>query len=446
MINQFLKYVQDENLLEDGDKTLITLSGGIDSVVMCELFFQAGFSFGIAHCNFKLRGEESDTDARFVSTLAEKYKVTLHSIIFDTKEYAKDQGISTQMAARDLRYEWFEKIRTENNYQKVATAHHQDDQLETFFINLMRGTGISGLHGIRPKNGQLIRPILFASRNEVVKFQLENRLEFREDSSNASNKYLRNKIRHHLLPILEDLDPEYLKVFAANMKRFSDSEEVYLQRIDQLRNEILTKKGDDYLISLKKLSKLNPKSTYLFEFIREFGFSFKICEDILKNFNNNSGKIFSSDTHRLLKDREYLIIRTRDIKTNQGSFNIEKTTNEIKIPIHLKIKKFEKTRDFEIPNSRLIANIDSDKLSFPLSLRKWKNGDYFYPLGSTFRKKLSDFFIDRKFSLFDKEDCWMICSGDEVVWVVGHQIDNRFKIRSKTRHILQIKYKENLAH
>ena len=438
MLKQFKKFVKEYDLVGRDENCLLTVSGGIDSVVMCELYHQAGFKFGIAHCNFQLRGEESNLDAEFVKTLAKKYKVPFFTIVFDTQKFAKEHGISTQMAARDLRYEWFEKIRAENNYHKIATAHHQDDQVETFFINLMRGTGISGLHGIKSIQDYLIRPMLFASRKEIVGFLEENKLTYREDSSNASDKYLRNKIRHHLLPVLEEIDPEYLKAFAANMKRFSDAEEIYLQQIDQARNEILSYKGSEVLISIKKLINLNPTSTYLFELIREFGFGFKSCEDIVVGINSDSGKTFSSETHRLLKDREYLMIRERTENFLESSYPIENDVTEIEIPIHLKIETRIKAKDFKLSANRTIANLDFDKLKFPLTLRKWEQGDSFYPLGSTFRKKLSDFFIDKKLSLFEKEDCWLLCSNDEVVWIVGHQLDNRFKITNKTSKVLKI--------
>jgi tRNA(Ile)-lysidine synthase len=438
MLKQFENYIKEYNLVKKDESSLLTVSGGIDSVVLCELYYQAGYSFGIAHCNFQLRGEESDLDAEFVKALADKYKVPLFSVVFDTNKFAKDLGISTQMAARDLRYEWFEKIRSENSYDKIATAHHQDDQVETFFINLMRGTGISGLHGIKPIQNSLIRPMLFASRKEIVHFLEKNHLTYREDSSNASDKYLRNRIRHHIMPVLEDIDSEYLKMFSENMKRFSASEEIYLQQIENVRNEIITSRGNDDLISIEKLMKLNPISTYLFELIREFGFSFKVCEDIISSLGKDSGKIFYSESHRLLKDRECLIIREIKEKSSENIYQIEKGISEIKIPIHLKIEELIKAKDFKISAKRTIANLDFDELKFPLSLRKWKQGDYFHPLGSSYRKKISDFFIDKKLSLFEKEDCWLLCSNDEVVWIVSHQLDNRFKITSKTQKVLKL--------
>ncbi|MCF8297820.1 MAG: tRNA lysidine(34) synthetase TilS [Saprospiraceae bacterium] len=420
-----------------GDKILLTVSGGMDSVVMCELFHQAGLKFGMAHCNFKLRGEESDGDARFVESLAKKYQVPLFIVEFETAKVAKELKISTQMAARDLRYEWFEKIRTENEYDFIATAHHQDDQVETFFINLLRGTGISGLHGILPKNGNIIRPLLFANRKEIVEFQQKYKLKFREDSSNAATKYLRNKIRHILLPAMEDIDADYANIFEANIQRFAEAEQIYNQQILKTRQELLIKKDTSVQIEIEKLKKLNPISTYLFELIKEFGFSFSACEDIIQSFNTDSGKQFYTETHRLLKDRDFLIIRK--IKTEATkTYCIDEGTEKISEPVQLIFNSFYKKPDFKYSTDKNKACLDRSKLRFPLCIRKWEEGDYFYPLGSNFKKKLSDYFIDQKFSLFEKEDCWLLCSGDEMVWIIGYQMDNRFKITNKTREVIQI--------
>lgn len=440
MLLRFVNFIRENRLLEEGVNTLLTVSGGMDSVVMCELFYQAAYNFGIAHCNFKLRGKESDGDAQFVKELADKYKVPFFYMEFDTNQIAIERGISTQMAARDLRYEWFEKIRTENNYQKIATGHHQDDQFETFFINLLRGTGISGLHGIRAMQGNLIRPLLFATRKEIAVFIEKSQLTYREDSSNASDKYLRNKIRHHLLPVLGDIDANFLNTFDANMKRFSEAEEIYTSQINQTRKRLLLKNQDEYSISIRELEKLQPISTYLFELIREFGFSFQTTEDIIKSLSNGSGSQFFSDTHRLLKDRTQLMIRALK-KETEKAFLISDSTKKIEKPICLNLSSFDKNSTFEFSTEKHVASLDQGKLTFPLSIRKWKEGDYFYPLGSNFKKKLSDYFIDQKFSLFEKEDSWLLCSGNDIIWIIGHQIDNRFKITSKTKKIVQIEYR-----
>ncbi len=439
MLDIFKTFILKNKLFTTADKILLTVSGGMDSVVMCELYQQAGFEFGIAHCNFRLRGEESDGDARFVKNLAKRYKVPFYSIEFETNKIAKELGISTQMAARDLRYEWFEEIRSEKGYHKIATAHHRDDQIETLFINLIRGTGLSGLHGIKAIQGNLIRPLLFATRKEIEGFLKKHQLKYREDSSNASVKYLRNKIRHQLVPVLEEIDPAYLKIFEANIKRFSETEEIYAQQIEQVRNNIVTKNKNEFLISIEELKKLKPISTYLFEIIREFGFSYSMCEDIINSLDNESGKLFYSETHRLVKDRALLIIRKIELKSEKIIYHIEENIGPIEKPIKLKLDKFIKNEDFSFSKEDHFACIDYEKLKFPLMIRKWEEGDSFYPLGSKFRKKLSDFFIDRKFSLFEKEDMWLLCSGKDIVWIIGHQIDNRYKVTANTKVVFQFK-------
>lgn len=443
MISRLIKYVKDQHLVNPSDCTLIALSGGIDSVVLCSLFQQAGFSFGIAHCNFKLRGNESDQNEKFVEGIADQYQVPFHLKSFDTEKYANDNKLSTQMAARDLRYEWFEEIRLKHNYTSVATAHHKDDQVETLFINLFRGTGLPGLHGILPRQKNLIRPLLFADRKQIIEYKDEYKLAFQEDSSNASDKYLRNKIRHHLAPALEKIDPEYLNTFEANMIRFQNAEDIYLQKVENIRDEILSESKNEVRISIDRLKKLNPISTYLYELLKPYNFSFQTSEDIIGSLNNEPGKLFYSRTHKLLKDRDYLIIRAQMKETTAEQFLIPKDCDEINSPINLKIKKIKLDNSFKISDNPSIASLDKRNIVFPLKLRKWKQGDYFIPLGTKNRKKLSDYFIDRKFSIFEKEDCWLLCAGEEIIWIVGYQISNRYKVSPETSDIIQFEFVKN---
>ncbi len=440
MVKQFIQYVKDHELIHPKDRTLIAVSGGIDSVVLCDLFHKAGFVFGIAHCNFKLRGNESDNDAKFVEEFTKKHELPFHSISFETQKYAKDQCLSTQMAARNLRYEWFEKIRNEYKYAAVATAHHKDDKVETLFINLFRGTGLPGLHGILPRQQNLIRPLLFADKKQIVDYKNEYQLIFREDSSNASDNYLRNKIRHHLAPALEKIDPEYLNTFEANMTRFQDAEAIYQQKVENIRTEILTESNKEVRISINKLRKLNPIATYLYELLKPFNFSFQTSEDIIGSLNRESGKLFYSTTHKLLKDRDYLIVRPQVKEQTSDQYLIQKDSTEVNSPIRLEIKNIKVDQDFKIIDNPNVASLDYSKILSPLKLRKWKRGDYFIPFGTNNRKKLSDFFIDRKLSLFEKEDCWLLCSGEEILWVVGCQISNRYKVSAETSEIIQFKF------
>ncbi len=439
MLIEFIKYCQKEKLFKPVDKILLAVSGGVDSVVMCELFYLAGYKFGIAHCNFKLRGKESDEDEKFVRDLANKYKAKFYLKTFETNKYAVSNGISIQMAARELRYIWFEELLKSENYKYVAAAHHSDDQIETFFINILRGTGIAGLHGILPKQNNIIHPLLFSNRKRIEDFRKKNNLKFREDSSNKSEKYLRNKIRHSIIPLLKDINPEFEQIINKNIERFRETEKIYAGHIEREKNKIIEIQEDKIVFPIKKLKKSDSLSTYLYEFLYPYNFSFNVIEDIVAALDDISGKQFFSPTHRLIKDREELIItpqKHQDHSVEQYIVNEE----SIDEPINLKIDKVFSVRDFKIPQSNNIACLDHEKLKFPLILKKWKEGDYFYPLGLNSRKKLSDFFIDRKFSLLDKENAWLLCSGNKIVWIVGFRIDNRFKITKRTKKIFQIEY------
>lgn len=440
MLNQFAKYINQHQLFTREDRVLLAVSGGMDSVVMSELFHLAEFKFGIAHCNFKLRANESDADQAFVEQLAKRYKVPFYTVDFETEDYASSHKISTQMAARDLRYQWFQDLCEEFEYNYVAAAHHRDDQVETLFINLIRGTGISGLHGILPKQKNLIRPLLDLSRKQIEAYVIHNKLKYREDSSNASDKYLRNKIRHHLVPVLEDLSDNYLDTINSNISKFRDAELVYLQQIALAKKEIYTKQGDLSKISIPKLKTFKPEATYLYELLKDFGFSFNVTEDIIQSLDNISGKRFFSDTHELLKDRDYLLIRSLIKKVEDEEVLIQEDEDGIDVPIKLKLSRIENSKNLKISKLSHKVQLDLEKIEFPLQLRKWKRGDYFYPFGCTYKKKLSDYFIDNKLSQFEKEAVYLICSGDAIIWIVNHQIDNRFRIQSKSKQILKIEF------
>ena len=452
MQKALLSYIQKEKLFIPSDKILLTVSGGIDSVVMCELFHKSKLNFAIAHCNFQLRGKESDADELFVKQLANKYNVSFFCKRFNTSAYADKKKSSIQMAARELRYEWFEEIRKKENFEYIATAHHQDDSIETFFINLIRGTGISGLHGILPKQGKIIRPLLFTNRNEIETFAKKNKLQHREDSSNASDKYSRNKLRHHVMPVLKELNPALGSTINDTIQRLRDVELIYKNEIENKRKEIVkaspqpspkeretTAKNNvanQCTISIKKLKTLPSYSTYLYEFLKPYNFNASTVESIIVGLNGESGKQFFSDTHRLIKDRDLLIIEnTSGIKYQVLSIKIKKDQKEFAIDgIKLNFKALSKlpTSDFRLPTC---AAIDFEKLNFPLEVRKWKKGDVFYPLGMKGKKKLSDFFIDKKLSISQKENTWLLTSKGKIVWVIGLRMDERFKITDKTKKI-----------
>lgn len=437
MLKEFNTYIKKEKLFSKTDTILLTVSGGIDSIVMCELFHQAGLKFGIAHCNFQLRGDESDTDELFVEELAEKYNVQFHSVAFDTSAYAKKNKLSIQLAARKLRYEWFEEIRTQFDYKYIATAHHQDDSIETFFINLIRGTGISGLHGILPKQNYIIRPLLFSGKEQIELFAKKNKLKHREDSSNASDKYVRNKIRHQLIPVLKELNPNISQTIAEDIQRLSDTEKVYKKEITNKRSKIIKEDKNGLQISIKELKKLKPIEPYLFEFLYPLGFNSATIDEIIESLNGQSGKQFFSPTHRLIKDRDFLIVENGKWKMGNGKSHSIKKSQKSLIAEELKLnfKSVSKTANYKLQTTNEATNIDFDKLQFPLEIRKWEKGDTFYPLGMKGKKKLSDFFIDKKISIAEKENTWLLTSANKIVWVIGLRLDDRFKVTDKTTKI-----------
>ncbi|HNW69778.1 MAG TPA: tRNA lysidine(34) synthetase TilS [Bacteroidales bacterium] len=440
MLARFLEHIKKNSLCGKSAKILLAVSGGADSVVMAELFHRAGYKFGIIHCNFRLRGKESDADEAFVRDLAiKKYQVPFFVTHFDTKKFAEQNKLSIQEAARELRYAYFEEIRIKEHFSSIATAHHADDRIETFFINLLRGSGISGLAGIPVKQKNIIRPLLFAFRSEIEAFAAINKLKYRTDSSNKDSKYLRNKIRNKLLPVMEQIYPNYRNAVNTSITNLRNTEVIYRAYLEKI-SLVKTNKNGLITISIKELKKLEPASHYLFEFISAFGFNKYVCEDICNSLDEVSGKIFLSPSHRLVKDRENLIIEQLATEAPGRIFFLNDGVKQISHPIKLKlaVKKSSGIKAFS--EDKNMALLDKDRLVFPLTLRKWQKGDYFYPLGMKGKKKLSDFFTDHKFSVIDKENTWLLCSEDKIVWVIGWRIDERFKISAKTQNMLQVKW------
>ncbi len=434
MLQSFLHHIHKQQLFDPSDRILLTVSGGVDSIVMCELFHKAGIDFGIAHCNFQLRGDESNGDETFVEQLAEKYNVSFHSATFDTNAFTKKNKLSVQVAARQLRYEWFESIRRQYNYTYIATAHHRDDSVETFLINIIRGTGIAGLHGILPKQGKIIRPLLFTNKEEISAFAKKHTLNYREDSSNASDNYLRNKIRHAIIPLLQELNPAIGKNIEGDIERLRNVELIYKKEIEKKRKKIIVTEGKTETILIKELLKLNPLETYLYEFLKPYHFNGDAVENIIRAMDGASGKQFLSDTHRLVKDRNVLLIEA--LQTTEEKISIAKKTKAIDLNgQQLTFKTSALDAKFKIPHSKNSAAMDLEKLTFPLMIRKWEKGDAFQPIGMKGKKKLSDFFINLKLSLLDKEKVQLLISDNKIVWVIGYRMDERFKITEKTSKV-----------
>jgi len=440
MVKAFQKYIHDQKLFSDENKILLGISGGIDSMVMLDLFQKAGYQFCIAHCNFKLRGKESVTDQAFIETFAKKNNLSFFIKQFDTESFAQENQISIQMAARQLRLTWFNELLHDENLDYYATAHHLDDQAETFFINLMRSTGIAGLHGILPKQDKLIHPMLFTNRESINKYAVTENIIFREDSSNQTNKYLRNKIRHQLIPLLNDINPDFDKILAGNIEHIQQTEKIYRNEVRKVETQLLKKgQNDVFKIEISKLKQLSESVLFLYEMISKFGFNYNDAEDMIKSIDSISGKLFFSATHRLIRDREFFIIQKIDpVKKNNPKFQIYESQLAISDPVKITFEKIKLNKNFQIKTNQNIASFDYNLLSFPLTLRKWEKGDNFYPLGMQNKKLLSDYFIDQKFSIIKKENTWLLVSGDDIIWILGDRIDNRYKITEKTMQILKL--------
>ncbi len=438
LLEKFKDYIGQHRLFQRGDKVLLAVSGGRDSVVLCDLFHAAGFPFGIAHCNFQLRADESERDEAFVRKMASEYKAAFHVVKFDTSQYASQHKLSIQVAARELRYNWFEQVRGENGYAFIATAHHLNDSIETLLMNFFKGTGIGGLHGILPKQGRLIRPLLFAKREAIADYLQQRSLSFVEDSSNLSDKYTRNSIRLHIIPEIKKNFPELENNLADNIARFKEIEQLYRQGLEIHLEGLTEKRGEEIFISILKLQKSVPLNTVAYELFKPFNFNFLQAQQIIGMLGSESGRIIVSATHRLVKDRKWLIISPLQAVNDITYTLIEAGDRQVKAEnIILKIQRIERAA-FKLDSSGNAACLDLKKLSFPLVLRKWKQGDYFYPLGMKKKKKLSRFFIDQKLSLPEKEKIWVVESDKRIAWVAGMRIDERFKITDHTENILKL--------
>jgi tRNA(Ile)-lysidine synthase len=439
MVEKWIKHLESSQLFSSSDTLLVGVSGGIDSVVLLDLLNTTGLAFAVAHCNFRLRGEESDLDEKFVKLLAERYEKPYFSQTFDTAEYASDHGISIEMAARDLRYEWFEEIRKNHHFDWIIVAHNSDDQIETFFLNLARGTGITGLTGMKAVNGKVVRPLLFASRKEIESYALIRKLQFREDSTNALTVYQRNRIRHMLLPLMEELNPAFRVSMQETMGHLRDASSIYSQAIERAWDVVVqANPGSDLALSLSELKLLSPLSTYLFEFLKPFHFNGDVVDEIVNALDGQSGKQFFSATHRAVLDREVLLIQ-KLAELSDARYYLEEDCEKLYNPIKLAISTQIRTASLKLNTAASTALIDKDKLQFPLILRHWQKGDSFQPLGMQGMKKLSDFFVDEKFSLTDKENCWLLTNGEEIIWIVAVRLDDRYKITPATTNVLVVK-------
>ncbi len=466
VLQQFKEFISKENLFSSKDKLLLAVSGGVDSVVLCELCQQAGYDFVIAHCNFQLRGQESESDEKFVRSLATKYNKEVLVKRFETTEYAGSNKVSIQVAARELRYAWFDEIinretsdvrhETSNASResltthhspltpRVLTAHHLDDNIETVLMNFFKGTGIAGLRGILPGQHKIVRPLLFAKKEKLKQFAEENKLTWVEDSSNQSDKYTRNYFRHHLVPLVKNIYPEAENNLAGNLQRFKEIEQLYHQSIDLHKKKLLEFKGNEVHIPVLKLQKTVPLVSVVYEIIKDYGFTAAQAEEAIALLESETGRYITSATHRIIKNRHWLIIAP--LQSLEAAIVLIEEPGIVELGIgHLVLSLQPNPLPGhldEISNLPGTACLDAASVTFPLLLRKWKTGDYFYPLGMRKKKKLSRFFIDQKLSKTDKEKIWVLESNKKIIWVVGQRIDDRCKVTASTRQLLRIELQQ----
>ena len=441
-LESFHNYIRQHSLFNKDNSILLTVSGGRDSVVMAHLFKHAGYQFGIAHCNFALRGEESLRDEHFVSALAARMEVPFYVTHFNTKAYAAAEKISTQMAARELRYRWFEELRQKEGYDYIAVAHHQGDVIETLLLNLIRGTGIAGLHGILPKRKLVLRPLLFLSRPDIDRIIAEEEMEFVEDSSNESSNYARNKLRHGVVPLMREINPNLEHTFEQNIQRFAETELVLQQVIDGLRKDICEERQDGVYLSLEKVTGLHPQRLLLFELLRVYNFTAAVVDEVLHSLSKLSGTTFNSASHRLTVNRDQLIItRLEDHEVLPLKMVHPADTTIIFGNQQINISYSDRVF-YEKDNTR--AFVDADQLIFPLVLRSWQEGDRFMPLGMTMQKKVSDLFTNEKVPLPQKRHIPILVNGNgDIVWVAGLRQDNRYKVTATTKKVVIFEQKFN---
>ncbi len=441
LLQAFISNYQTKNLFTKKDRLLIAVSGGVDSVALCRLCQLTGLDFGIAHCNFQLRGDESSRDEAFVKVFADTLNVSFYSIKFDTKAYAENNRLSTQVAARELRYNWFEEVRSANDYDYILTAHHADDNIETVLMAFFRGTGIKGLTGIKEKNGKLRRPLLFARRAELESFLVDEKLSFAQDESNLHDDYTRNYFRNTVLPMIAKVYPETEENMLNTIERMKETAWLYQEAVTQKRKTLVEQKGNEWYLPVLLLQQQASVRTLMYEIVKDFGFTSAQLTDILQLLQSDSGKYVLSATHRILRNRKHLIISPLQELQNSaivieqpGTYSFANGT--------ITFKEKNAVKSF-VTDSSNIALIDAKEIVYPLLLRRWRTGDYFYPLGMRKKKKVSRFLIDQKLSLFEKEKTWVIEMNKKIIWVVGYRIDDRFRLTNTTGPILQIEFRDS---
>jgi len=439
LLHQFKQHWQKRAFANNNQTVLLAVSGGMDSMVMCHLMLHAGIKVAIAHCNFQLRGEESDADELFVKTFAKNAGVSFFSVRFDTAHVVAERKTGIQETARWLRYNWLEQVRNDNGFHAIATAHHANDNVETVLMNLFKGTGISGMHGIQEKNGNIIRPLLFAFRSDIQQYAKDGAISFREDASNQSDKYQRNAIRLNIMPAIEASFPDAASRINESISRLAQAEILYQRETARKIGKLKQQRGSDVYIPVLKLKKTAPLETVCYELLKPYGFTPAHIPQVMDLCEADSGRFLLSKTHKLIKDRNALIIT--DVKPSESDF-----MQVDGVPAVIKVTdgrfSFSMLQKGSINKEAGVAFIDAGKIAFPLIIRKWRLGDYFYPLGMGMKKKkLSRFFIDQKLPLHEKEKVWVLECNKKVVWVCGMRLDERFKITDTTSEMLKVEFR-----
>ena len=448
LLQQFQKYFKNNLSIffPANNHFILAVSGGVDSVVLVDLFAKTNLDFSIAHCNFNLRGEESIRDENFVKSLAAKYSKEIFFKHFNTKEYAENNKISIQLAARELRYNWFKELQTSNFKLQtfLVTAHHCNDNIETVLMNFFRGTGIDGLTGINAfdKLRKIVRPLLTFKKEELLQYATANSLNYVEDSTNLSNKYTRNNFRNQIIPLVSTHFPKVEENIVSNINRMNEVQILYQQAIEIHLKNLVEKRGEEVHIPILKLQKTQPTNTILWELIKPYSFTANQTNEVVKLLTAHNGSYVQSATHRIINNRNWLIVTP--LKENVSlNIIIENETKNIEFDKEKKLVITHETKNQKLETSNDIATLDFNKIEYPLMLRKWKQGDYFYPLGMNKKQKLSKFFINQKLSKIDKENVWVLESNKKIIWIVGYRIDDRFKITEFTKEVLSIALKKN---
>jgi len=438
MQNIFLRYIEKNRLIRESDRILAAISGGIDSMVMADLMLKSGYLSGVAHCNFDLRGKESDGDEEMVRKYALKHRIPFYSVRFNTKEYAKKNGISIEMAARDLRYNWFENIRTKHGYDRIAVAHNLNDNIETLLLNLIRGTGIAGLSGMKPLTGYIIRPLLFATRHSILEYCRKNRITYREDSTNTDTRFTRNKIRHKVIPLMKEINPSIESTLNETVGRLGGVNDIVSVFIAEASELLLVEREKNLIVNIRMLEPYRNNETVMFELFRPFGMTGSLLKDFQKVISGRTGGQLFTGTHRLFKNRNEIVITQNPTEVDRIS-SITSVTVMKRSPFIESSKVISIEKEFKINPGPEMAYLDLQKIVFPVIIRKWRSGDFFYPFGMSQKKKLSDYFIDRKYSRLQKEETYIMESDGKIVWIIGERIDNRFRITKSTKKALVLK-------